>query len=305
MKVKFWGVRGSIPCPGPQTVKYGGNTVCLELRFPDSDRRIIIDAGSGLRGLGDHMVANGNGNRPIRADLLLTHTHLDHILGIPFFTPIYIPGTQMRIYGPVTCEEESLETVLGGQLSYRYFPVRQAELAAQIEYFDLKEGSFYLGEGIRVTAKYLNHPLLCFGYRIECNGQVFCTAYDTEPFYNIFSTDPEDPNYDEALAQEGDQAARLGNRGMEEFVAGADLLVYDGQYTRQEYEKDKIGWGHTPMEFAIELARRSGTQKLALIHHDPMRTDAQLDLLADQFCSPLNNADTQVFFAREGVVIDI
>jgi ribonuclease BN (tRNA processing enzyme) len=92
---------------------------------------------------------------------------------------------------------------------------------------------------------------------------------------------------------------------MEEFVAGADLLVYDGQYTRQEYESGKIGWGHTPVEFAIELAQRSGIQKLALIHHDPMRTDAQLDLMADQFCDPSSNGDTQVFFAREGMVIDI
>ena len=305
MKVKFWGVRGSIPCPGPQTVKYGGNTVCMELQFTDSDRRIIIDAGSGLRGLGDQLLSNGNGDRPLRADLLLTHTHLDHILGIPFFGPIYSPNTRLRIFGPVTCEEESLETVLGGQLSYRYFPVRQAELAAQIEYVDLKEGSFDLGQGIRVTTKYLNHPLLCFGYRIECNGHVFCTAYDTEPFYNFFSTDPSDPDYDEALAQEGELAANLGNSSMQEFVAAADLLVYDGQYTRQEYESGKIGWGHTPVEYAIELARRSKTEKLALIHHDPMRTDAQLDELADKLCTPQHGRDTQVFFAREGMVIEV
>jgi len=305
MKVKFWGVRGSIPCPGPQTVKYGGNTVCLELQFPDSDRRIIIDAGSGLRGLGDQLLNNGNGHRPVRADLLLTHTHLDHILGFPFFTPIYIPQTQLRIYGPVTCEEESLETVLGGQLSYRYFPVRQAELAAQIEYIDLKEGSFDLGDGIRVSTKYLNHPLLCFGYRIECNGDVFCTAYDTEPFYNIFSTDPNDPEYDEALAREGEAAACLGNSSLEEFVAGANLLVYDGQYTRQEYISGKIGWGHTPVEYAIEFARSSGADKLALIHHDPMRTDAQLDEMADKLCAPPNNNDPHVFFAREGMVVDV
>ena len=305
MKAKFWGVRGSIPCPGPLTVKYGGNTVCLELLFPDSDRRVIIDAGSGLRGLGDHLLSNGNDHRRVKADLLLTHTHLDHILGIPFFSPIYIPNTRLRIYGPVTCEEESLETVLGGQLSYRYFPVRQNELAAHIEYIDLKEGSFDLGEGIRVTTKYLNHPLLCFGYRIECDGQVLCTAYDTEPFYNIFSTDPGDPDYDEALAQEGELAANLGNSTMEEFVTGADLLVYDGQYTRQEYESGKIGWGHTPVEYAIELARRTETDKLALIHHDPMRTDAQLDEMADKLCTSQNSGDTRVFFTREGMVVDV
>ncbi|MGD8494411.1 MAG: MBL fold metallo-hydrolase, partial [Desulfobacterales bacterium] len=134
MIVKFWGVRGSIPTPGSETAKYGGNTICIEMIFADIQRRIIIDAGSGLRLLGDHLLAEQASGEAIKTDIFLTHTHLDHIIGFPFFAPIFIPKTRLRVYGPVTCETESLETVIGGQLSYRYFPVRQQELAAHIDY---------------------------------------------------------------------------------------------------------------------------------------------------------------------------
>ncbi len=305
MKVKFWGVRGSIPSPGPQTVRYGGNTVCLELKFQNPRRRIIIDAGSGLRTLGNDLLQNPDKSKPFSADLFLTHTHLDHILGLPFFPPIYMAETNLKIYGPLTYEAESLETVLGGQLSYRYFPVRQAELAANIEYIDLTEGRFDLGDGIRLTTKYLNHPLLCLGYRFEYQGKVFCTAYDTEPFHNLFSMDPNDPAYDEVLIREGESAARMENLRMQEFIAGADVLVYDAQYTRQEYEANRIGWGHAPVEDAIEISRGAEVAKLALLHHDPMRTDSQLDALTESFCNPRNTGDTEVFFGKEGMVVEL
>ena len=133
MKIKFWGVRGSIPCPGPKTMKYGGNTACIELRFPEVNRLIIIDAGSGLRELGNFMMANDLKKGPINTDIFLTHTHWDHIMGFPFFTPIYVPGSTIRIHGPVSFEGDTLEKIVGGQLTYRYFPVRQAELAAKSE----------------------------------------------------------------------------------------------------------------------------------------------------------------------------
>jgi ribonuclease BN (tRNA processing enzyme) len=277
----------------------------LELQFLEADRRIIIDAGSGLRALGDHLINDRINRHPVKADLFLTHTHMDHIIGIPFFAPVYMSQTQLNIYGPVTCEQEPLESVIGGQLSYRYFPVRQAELAAEIEYINLKEGRFDLGDGIVLTTKYLNHPLLCFGYRFEYNGRNFCTAYDTEPFQNIFCTDPNDPAYNEAMAREGELAAQMGNSGFEDFILGADILVCDAQYTRQEYEAAKIGWGHTPVEYAIETAQRANVQTLALLHHDPMRTDAQLDALSDRFCNTGYSGDTEVFFAREGMEIEL
>jgi len=305
MKIKFWGVRGSIPSPGLQTVKYGGNTLCLELRFKGTDRLIIIDAGSGIRQLGNQLMSRNHNGNPIMADLFLTHTHLDHILGLPFFSPIYVPGTQLKIYGPVTGEEVSLEEVLGAQLSYHYFPVRQAELAADIEYINLKEGRFDLGDGIMVTTKYLNHPLLCFGYRFEYREKILCTAYDTEPFRNIFSTDPSDPSYDESLVHEGELTARTENNRLEVFINKADLLIHDAQFTQQEYESEKIGWGHTSIEHALSTAKKAQIGTLALLHHDPMRTDSQIDELADRLCNPKFSGDTQAFFAREDTAVEI
>jgi phosphoribosyl 1,2-cyclic phosphodiesterase len=305
MKIKFWGVRGSIPSPGVQYVKYGGNTLCVELYLEDIDRLIIIDAGSGLRLLGNHMITEGPAGGSLETDIFLTHTHLDHIIGFPFFAPIFQAGTRLKIYGPVTYEDDSLETVIGGQLSYRYFPVRQEELTARIEYLNLKEGRFDLGDGIRLITKYLNHPLLCLGFRFEYKDKICCTAYDTEPFQNLFITDPQDPAYDEIMAHQGEAAARDENHRLEEFFAGADLLIHDAQYTRQEYNTGKRGWGHSPVEHAIEAAMRSGVKRLALFHHDPMRTDAQLDELAKFHCESGNTGNTEAFFAREGMQLSL
>jgi phosphoribosyl 1,2-cyclic phosphodiesterase len=303
MKIKFWGARGSIPSPGAQYVKYGGNTLCVELYLEDIDRLIIIDAGSGLRLLGNHLITEGLSDGSLETDIFLTHTHLDHIIGFPFFTPIFQAGTRLKIYGPVTYEEDSLETVIGGQLSYRYFPVRQEELTARIEYLNLKEGRFDLGDGIQLITKYLNHPLLCLGFRFEYKGKICCTAYDTEPFQNLFITDPRDPAYDEIMAHQGEAAARDENHRLEDFFAGADLLIHDAQYTQQEYQTDKCGWGHSPIEYAIEAAMRSQVKRLALFHHDPMRTDAQLDELAKLHCDAGNTENTEAFFAREGMQV--
>ena len=305
MKLKFWGVRGSIPSPGPNTVKYGGNTLCLELRLPDQDRLIIFDAGSGIRELGDNLSFSQDATHRLNTEIFLTHTHLDHILGLPFFAPIHNPATHLKIYGPVTCEEDPLEEVIGGQLSYRYFPVRQHELGASIEYIDLKEGTYDLGQGVSLKTKYLNHPLLALGYRIEFGDKAVCTAYDTEPFYNVFCLDPTDPSYDEVLVSEGEQAARGENRRMEEFFKDADLLIHDGQYTQTEYDSGKRGWGHSPIEYAIAAAGRANVKRLAICHHDPMRTDAQLDELSQFYCNEGTAGDQLIFFAREGQEVEV
>lgn len=305
MRIKFWGVRGSIPCPGPATVRYGGNTPCLELRFPELDNRlIIIDAGSGIRELGNAMMATDFPKGPIRTELFLTHTHWDHIMGFPFFVPIYLPTTTLSVYGPVSYEGEGLDRVVGGQLTYRYFPVRDAELAAQIKYIDLKEGQRDLGDGIHLTTKYLNHPILCLGYRFEFGGKVLCTAYDTEPYRNLFCTDPADPAYDEAMAHEGDLVAEEQNGLLEGFFAGADLLIHDTQYTEAEYRASKLGWGHSSMEHAVAAATRAGVKRMALFHHDPLRTDDQLDALATSYCTPAGSGP-EIFFAREGMEIEL
>ena len=306
IRFRFWGVRGSIPCPGPDTVRTGGNTACIELRFGEENKLLIIDAGSGLRSLGDFIMRSDLPKGPIDTDIMISHTHWDHIMGFPFFTPLYIKSTNLRVYGPVTYEEESLEQIIGGQLRYRYFPVRQDELAAHVEYKELKETSFEVGDGIFVTTKYLNHPILCLGYRIEYKGKVFCTAYDTEPFRNVFPTDPADPNYDQLAAEEGELAAEEENKKMTNFFQGADVLVYDAQYTLQEYKASKTGWGHSTFEHAINAAHKAGVKKLFFFHADPLRTDAQLDeLLAAYRAMVKNKTSLALEIAREGMEFEV
>ena len=305
MKLRFWGVRGSIPCPGPETIKYGGNTACIELRFDGLERIIILDAGSGIRDLAGSLLSHDLKRGPLNLKLFLTHTHLDHILGFPFFVPLYIPNTRVKVYGPVTYEEESLQEVMAGQLSYRYFPVRLDQLLSHIEYVDLAEGVLDLGDGITLKTAFLNHSLLCLGYRFEWAGKVLCTAYDTEPFRNLFSGDVKDPSYDEVMAIEGEAAAQAANQRIEDFLADADLLIHDTQYTQEEYEAGKIGWGHSSFDQAIAAARRARVKRLALFHHEPLRTDAQMDDLARMYCTGGGNGEPEVFFAREGMEIEL
>ena len=301
MVATFWGVRGSIPTPGYETSRYGGNTLCVEVGFPAAGRTLIIDAGSGIRRLGDDLLRRPAPAQGISVDVLLSHTHLDHILGLPFFQPLYRRSTRLCTYGPAASAEDSLEQAIGGQMSYRYFPVRPVELAAQITYVDLREGALELGDGIRLSATYLNHPLLCMGYRIEYGGRVLCTAFDTEPFYNLFITDPADPRYDEAMAFEGEQAAQAAAMRLQHFLQGADLLIHDGQYTEQEYRAGRVGWGHSSIEHAIALAEASASRRLALVHHDPMRTDDQLDDLAERYAGLRKESGVEVCFAHEGL----
>ncbi len=305
MKLKFWGVRGSIPCPGSHTMKYGGNGACLELRVDGRKEIIIIDAGSGIRELGNSIVANDLANGPLQIAIYLSHTHWDHIMGFPYFTPIYIPGTKMAVHGPVSYEDDPLKDVVGGQMKYRYFPINVGELASDIEYGRVREEpDMDLGDGLLLTTKFLNHPITALGYRFEYKGKVICTCYDHEPYRNLFITDPEHPEYDEAMALEGEEVAHEQNLAIEEFFKGADLLVHDAQYTGAEY-KDRINWGHSTFEHAIGAANRAGVKKMALFHHDPDRTDDQIDEMAKTYCEPGKYGDTEIFFAVEGSEIII
>jgi phosphoribosyl 1,2-cyclic phosphodiesterase len=306
MRVTCWGVRGSIPCPGPTTVTYGGNTACLELRFDPDDRLIIVDAGSGIRELGESIMKRDLPRGPIRTKIFLSHTHWDHIMGFPFFTPIFIKGTSLEVYGPVTYEEDTLDKIVGDQLRYRYFPVRLEELQATIEYFQLKEGTKDLGGGLTVTTKYLNHPILVLGYRFEYQGKVFCTAYDHESFRNVFDVKPDDPGYDAEAVKEGELAAREENEKVARFFQGADLLVHDTQYTQKEYLAKKLGWGHSSFEWAINAAHKAGVKHLVLFHHDPLRTDRELAALERSYRKAMVGKTTlRISIAQEGKTIEV
>jgi phosphoribosyl 1,2-cyclic phosphodiesterase len=306
IKVRLWGVRGSIPCPGPDTVRYGGNTACLELRFGEKNRLVIVDSGSGVRDLGNMLLKTDLPKGPIKTEIFFTHTHWDHIMGFPFFTPIYIPKTELTIYGPVTYEEDTLDKIIGEQLRYRYFPVRQDELAAKIKYVALKESKLDIGDGIHVTTKYLNHPVLCLGYRFECGGKAFCTLFDTEPFRNVFAADPSSPDYDEEAAREGELAARQENEKIMRFMYGADLIIHDTQYTHKEYLAGKVGWGHTSFEDAINAAHKAKVKKMVCFHHDPMRKDDELDALLDKYQKQIaGKSRLQIVGAREGMEFEL
>jgi ribonuclease BN (tRNA processing enzyme) len=225
-------------------------------------------------------------------------------MGFPMFTPIFIPTTELRIWGPVSFEDEDLESIIGAQLTYRYWPVRMSELSAKIEYDQIRETTMDLGGGLMVTTKYMNHPLLCMGYRFEYQGKTIVTAFDHEPFRNLFPTDPADPSYNEEAAREGDLAVKEENDKMFRFFQGADILISDTQYTTPEYQIH-LGWGHAPFEYAIESARRTQVKKLVLFHHDPNRTDQQLAELEAGYRLSLKGKTTmELLMAREGVTVE-
>ncbi len=304
MKMRFWGVRGSLPVPGPSTVKVGGNTACIEVTY--GDHRIILDAGTGIKHLGDYLVKETLKDGPIRTHVFLTHTHWDHIMGFPFFTPIFIPGTEICVYSPVSYEDEGLESIIGHQLSYRHFPIRQVELSASLSYRELREEILDLDGGLTIRTKFLNHPVLCLGYRLEHEGRVICTVYDHEPYRNVFPTDPSDPSYDEEAAREGEAAAVEENQKVMAFFEGADAVVYDSQYTQKEYIESKVGWGHSSFETAINNAHKGRVGNLFFFHHDPARTDQQLEELVSAYKKTIQGkTKMKIDVAREGVELEL
>lgn len=298
MRIKLWGTRGSIPVPGSSTVEFGGNTLCVELRYGEDDL-IIIDAGTGIRLLANALLKEDLPKGPIKAHLFISHTHWDHIMGFPFFVPIFIPKTELTIYGPSTYEEDSLEKSIRGQLQYHYFPVKYDELAAEMKFISLKESRVEI-DGMVVKTKYLNHPVSCLGYRFEYAGESICTLFDHEPFRNLFPTDPDDPNFDPLVAEEGEAVAREENQRIESFYKGVDLLIHDCQYTQEEYLSSKLGWGHSSFAYVVRAAQKQDVKRLLLIHHDPMRTDEELENL-ESYCQSLLHKDSrmQVHIARE------
>ncbi|HEU4368831.1 MAG TPA: response regulator [Methylomirabilota bacterium] len=283
MRIRFWGTRGSIPKPGPATVRYGGNTSCVEVRADDT--LIVLDCGTGAHELGLQITAAHPG--PVRGHLLITHTHWDHIQGFPFFAPLFVPGSEWDIYAPRQ-PGRTIEEILAAQMQRTYFPVPLGELAATIRYHELTEGGFEL-DGVRVTTRFLNHPAPALGYRLEANGVVLVYATDHEPH----SRHHPDARGDPARVHREDERHI-------EFLAGADLLVHDAMYTLEEYP-EKLSWGHTPAEWAADFAVAARARRLALFHHDPSRTDRALDALVARCRRRLPAAEApEVFAAAEG-----
>jgi len=291
MRVQFWGTRGSLAKPGPTTLRYGGNTACVELRTADGTL-VVLDCGTGAHDLG--LALAESADQPVRGHLLITHTHWDHIQGFPFFAPLFIPGNEWDIYAPGGLGQQ-LEVTLAGQMEYTYFPVTLSQCGAAIRFHDLSEGSFEIGK-LRVAARYLNHPALALGYRLEADGVAVVYAVDHEPH-----------GRDRAGPVAGIQGGALVHREDQrhvEWLAGADLIIHDAQYTLEEYPK-RMNWGHTPAEWAVDYAMAAGAKRLALFHHDPRRDDVALDRLLETCRRRAVGRSLDVFAASEGQVVEL
>jgi phosphoribosyl 1,2-cyclic phosphodiesterase len=272
--VHFWGVRGSIASPGPETVRYGGNTPCIEIRA--DSQRLIFDGGTGLRVLGQYLLKH----LPVNAHMFFTHSHWDHIQGFPFFTPAFIPGNHFKIYGAIAPDGSTIEQRLSGQMLHPNFPVPLRIMGADLEFYDLEvEEKIAIG-GITIENALLNHPGEAIGYRIGWEGRAITYITDTEHF-----PDRLDEN-----------VVRLAQK--------ADILIYDATYTDEEYyapNSSKIGWGHSTWQEAVKVAEAANVNKLVIFHHDPIHTDDFLDRVGEQAAEKFPNA----IMAREGLALSV
>jgi phosphoribosyl 1,2-cyclic phosphodiesterase len=273
MLVRFWGVRGSTPTPTSGNLKYGGNTPCLEVRTTGG-QLIILDAGSGIRALGRQLLQETppDGHRIM---LFLTHYHWDHIQGFPFFEPMYAPQNHVYVHGFDT-QWGPVERALGEQMANPFFPVGMSVMRAGRDFYTIAEETLQIGDA-KVTTLSLNHPQGCLGYRIEDERGILVYATDNE---------------------HGDPKGDANIRRLAEY---ADVLIYDAQYTPEEYEKSKVGWGHSTWEQGVRIAKEVGAKELILFHHDPDHSDYFIDTMVRDARQQFPN----VHAAREGMEIDL
>ncbi len=252
LRFRFWGVRGSTPTPQVENLTFGGNTSCVEIRTAEN-KSIILDAGSGIRNLGNTLLREAAGN-PIDVKLFLTHFHWDHIQGMPFFAPIYGPKNSVSFYTGVP--HRDLQETLEGQMAQPYFPVEFDQVAAKRSFVNIEQGGHVEADGMKVIPVALNQTQGATGYRIECHGAVI-----------VYATD-----YEHGVAKYDDI--------LREYAAGADILVCDAQYTPTEYESHK-GWGHSTWQNAVQVARDAKARQLLLFHHDPSHDDQTMMRIAE------------------------
>jgi len=272
MRVRFWGVRGSIACPGPETIRYGGNTPCIEVRC--GEHILIFDAGTGLRALGHALVKD---SKVRDVNIFLTHCHLDHVIGLPFFAPFFAEGYRVRIWAGNLMPPDSIEQIMRKLMSSPLFPVEVEIFKAKIEYHDFRSGDVLRPyEGVTLQTAPLDHPDGASAYRLEYGGRTFALLSDTAGFPG---------KHDRELVS---------------MARGADLVVYDGTFTEKEIES-RLTWGHSTYARGIRLADEAKAKQLCMFHHDPSHDDDFMDALAAE----ANDARPGTLTAREGQIIDL
>lgn len=265
VKIKFWGVRGSIASPGPDTVRYGGNTTCIEVRSDDNDL-VILDGGTGIFPLAQSLM----NELPITANIFVTHSHWDHIQGLPFFLPVFVAGNRINLYAPFDpVTQQGVDHIMAVQMQHSYFPVSAEEVKSRFEYLSMTQGETVRVGSIEVTPVLMNHPVIAFGYRVACNGKSLFFTGDHEPYTNIYS--PADKEY-----AEYQRVVEEKNLAIIRAIEGVDVLIADSSYALNEYSA-KIGWGHGTFDSNIILAKRVGAKILCCTHHEPSRSDDELE----------------------------
>jgi phosphoribosyl 1,2-cyclic phosphodiesterase/CheY-like chemotaxis protein len=264
--LKFWGVRGSIPTPGPTTAFFGGNTTCVEVQA--DGEIIVLDAGTGIRGLGLELISELKGE-PMNLTVLITHTHWDHIQGFPFFVPAYNPKNQIRILG-YEGARKGLESTLSNQMESPYFPISMQQMPGNISIQELKDLKFSVGR-VNVQAQFMNHPGVCVGYRVTTSAGTIVFIPDNEPFTRMKSTSTGSSEKDAAALE----YAKQQDQKLVDFIRDADVLIMDSQYDAMEYPRH-VGWGHTCVDDSVAIALSAGVKRLFLFHHDPGHDDTHV-----------------------------
>jgi len=278
--IKFWGVRGSIPTPGPTTVRYGGNTPCVELRLSE-DKFFILDAGSGLRELGVYLTKLG---KPVKSHIFISHMHWDHIQGIPFFVPALIPGNEFIFYGAEDADS-SLQEILENQMNHVNFPIEMKDMASKLNFKALQEDTYEID-----SVKFETF----LGFKFYVNGKSLVYISDNEPY----------PTNNETIENDDQDFVEDSNEKLVEFVKKADILIHDAQYTPEEYES-RYQWGHSPYNFTVDIALKAKVKKLVIFHHDPLHDDNFVDemIVKAQEIARSAKSDLEIIGAREGLQI--
>ncbi|HLL20898.1 MAG TPA: MBL fold metallo-hydrolase [Kofleriaceae bacterium] len=299
MQITFWGVRGSYPVPGAATVRYGGQTSCVEARSR-SGETVIIDAGTGMRALGNKLLREAT--EPQHHHVLLSHVHWDHIQGLPFFSPAYIPGTRISIYALLTAADE-LQQVIGGITRHEFFPMALEAVPAAFEYHEVEPGVDFQIGGFNVMPIALNHPFGSVGYRLDCDGSSWAYVSDTAPFDQVlhkqhFLPGPEPLTDDDRLALQAMRDALIAR------LVGVDTVVYDTHFTPDEYARFPH-YGHSTPDQALEVCAAANVRRLVLYHHAPSHSDEQMDTIAAEYLAKGAAIGVEVLTSFEGMTLPV